>query len=138
MNRDAKLMLLGFLAVVSSGAAMSGSPSVGVEVFALSTMPIVNARDANVYYLDGIAQVEAALTDGLPLNEQQARAITEDRIRRLGRGLNEKMRQAGTGLGRALELRLQRAPAIVFNGQYVVYGVTDVDGARRIYSGVRQ
>lgn len=134
--RKGELVMI-FIAFIACHAttvmAVQKVPS--VEVFALSTIPIVNPRDARLYYLDGIAQIEATLTDGLPPNEQQARSIAEDRIRRLGVGIQNQMRQAGIGLGRALQFRLQRVPAIVFNGKYVVYGVTDVDNARRIYSG---
>lgn len=134
----ASQMIFGALLLSIALSVMASQAVPHVEVFALSTIPIVNARDAQVYYLDGIAELEAALSNYLPPNEQQARAITEDRMHRLGPGVQQQLRQTGTGLARALEMKLQRVPAIVFDGKYVVYGVTDVDGARRIYAGARK
>lgn len=104
----------------------------------MSTMPLQNVRDARVYYLDGLVQIEEYLSAGLPGDQTQAQAIVAQRISGLGASFKQRAQNAGGGLGRAMQLGVQRAPAVVFDGKYVVYGVTDIDAARRIYSGGRR
>lgn len=118
-----------------SGTLFAANSLPRVEVFALSTIPMVNTLNAQVYYLDGIAQLENALSDGLPPNQELSEKVVQERIRRLGPQIQEQMRSSGVGLGRALQLKIQRVPAIVFDGKYIVYGLTDVDAARRIHGG---
>ena len=49
-------------------------------------------------------------------------------------GIKDEMMAAGQGLALAhLQYQLDRYPAIVFDGTRVIYGVTDLAAARRLY-----
>jgi len=47
--------------------------------------------------------------------------------------LSSEMEIAAKGLVQALQYGIDRYPAIVFDGEVVVYGVTDVNAATRIH-----
>ena len=115
-------------------AASASAREVSMEVFTVSSYPIVNARGAPVHDLDSVARLELELSENLPGNPAQAHALVGQRMAALGPQLQQRAHQAAAGLARAAHLRVERVPAIVFDGQWVVYGVTDVDAARRIYA----
>jgi integrating conjugative element protein (TIGR03757 family) len=110
-----------------------GQPKPKVEVFTLSTIAMMNTHGATIYYVDGISQVENFLSAGLPKDPGAAESIVKDRWGRLGREGNQRLQHAGVGLGRSVQLGVNRAPAIVFDGKAIVYGVTDVAQALEIY-----
>jgi Protein of unknown function (DUF1525) len=62
-----------------------------------------------------------------------AQVMAKERWGTLGRQGNQQLQNAGVGLGRAVHLGINRAPAIVFDDKSVVYGVTDVAYAAQIY-----
>jgi integrating conjugative element protein (TIGR03757 family) len=104
-----------------------------VEVFTLSTIAMTNTSGATMYYVDGISQVQNFLSAGLPKDPTAAQSIVKERWGRLGRDGNQRMQQAGVGIGRSVQLGINRAPAIVFDDKAIVYGVTDVAQALQIY-----
>jgi integrating conjugative element protein (TIGR03757 family) len=104
-----------------------------VEVFTLSTVPLTNASGATVHYLDAVALLEQHLSASLPTDPQQAQALAGQRITALGPQLKARAAAGATGLARAAQLGICRAPAIVFDGRWVVYGLTDVAAARRVF-----
>ena len=124
--------LIGGLAAPTQ--AQGTSVRVPVEVFTVSSYPIVNARGAPVHDLDSAARLEHELSANLPGDPAQAHALVAQRMTALGPQLQQRAQQAAMGLARAAQLRVDRVPAIVFDDRWVVYGVTDVDTARRIYS----
>ena len=107
-----------------------------VEVFTLSTLPVTNARDATVYCLDAIALLEQQLSLSLPPDPNRAQQLVMQRMAALGPELESRTRAAATGLARVAQLGLQRAPAIVFDGKWAVYGITDVDVARQLFARI--
>ena len=106
---------------------------VKTEVFTLSTIAMTNTSGATIYYVDGISQIQNFLSAGLPKEPAAAQAIAKERWGTLGRQGNQRLQNAGVGLGRAVQLGINRAPAIVFDDRAVVYGVTDVAYATQIY-----
>ncbi len=50
-------------------------------------------------------------------------------------GIQEAYRVAGSGLAKAAKLNVEKIPAIVFNNQHVIYGVTSLKEAINIYKG---
>jgi integrating conjugative element protein (TIGR03757 family) len=103
------------------------------EVFTLSTIAMTNTPGATIYYVDGISQVQNYLSAGLPKDPAAAQVIVKERWGPLGRQGNQRLQNAGVGLGRAVQLGINRAPAIVFDDKAVVYGVTDVAYAAQLY-----
>ena len=124
--------LMGLLLALHLAPADAAGPS--VEVFTLSTLPVTGAQGATVYYLDAVVLLEQHLSAQLPTDPTQAQALVAQRIAALGPQLEARARAGAEGLARAAQLGVQRAPAIVFDGKWAVYGVIDVDAARRTFS----
>jgi integrating conjugative element protein (TIGR03757 family) len=114
---------------------VSAQQPIKTEVFTLSTIAMSNTPGATIYYVDGISQIENFLSAGLPKDPVAAQAIAKERWATLGRQGNQRLQNAGVGLGRAVQLGINRAPAIVFDDRAIVYGVTDVAYAAQIYRG---
>lgn len=123
---------IGALLAVHVAAATAAEPA--IEVFTLSTLPLTNARDASVYYVDAVELLQQQLSAGLPADPKRAQEMVAQRMAALGPQLETRARAGASGLARAAQLGVQRAPAIVFDGKWAVYGVTDVDAARRIFA----
>ena len=125
------------VATVAVLLALVGGPTraaePAVEVFTTSTLPVTNVRDAAVYYLDAITLLEQHLSLNLPPDPARAQQLVAQRMAALGPELESRTRSAAAGLARAAQLGLQRAPAVVFDGRWAVYGMTDVDAARRVF-----
>ena len=130
-------LLLGVLAVlVTANGVVSAGERLTVEGFTASDLPIVTdlkAERVEVYEMDGIERFEAALSRGLPANADAAKGRALARIGQLSEGQMQRAQHAALGLSKAVQYGLDRYPAIVFDGQAVVYGVTDVGEAFRRY-----
>ena len=124
---------ISLLAISDMGSAQTQSP-VNVEVFGTSAMSFKNAGNAPIYYLDAVSQLEASLSVGLPPDPQKAQAIVQQRMQAMGPQLQQRAKNGAIGLARAMQISIDRAPAIVFSGRWVIYGLTDVDQARRIFA----
>ncbi|MCP5414123.1 MAG: TIGR03757 family integrating conjugative element protein [Chromatiaceae bacterium] len=109
-----------------------------LEVFTDRRHPVAHTEaftDVTVYRLDGLALAQDQLSEGLPGDPQEAARIAAQRLDAQPM-LSEQMMQAGQGLTLAhLQYRLDRYPAIVFDGATVIYGVTDLAIAYRLYEG---
>ncbi|MCP5437614.1 MAG: TIGR03757 family integrating conjugative element protein [Chromatiaceae bacterium] len=107
-----------------------------VEVFTDRGHPVAHTKafaDMTVYRLDGLALAQDQLSEGLPSDPAEAATVAAQRLDAQP-SLNEQMMQAGQGLTLAhLQYRLDRYPAIVFDGVTVIYGVTDLAIAYRLY-----
>lgn len=119
-----------------SGTRVSGRPSTApeiatVEVFANSAILLSNTRQAKVYLLDGLEQVSASLSAGLPSDQVAAQRIVQQRLRSMGAStLQQRTQSSAEGIALAARYGIDRVPAVVFNGAAVVYGETDIDVAR--------
>jgi len=122
------------VAAVLALPAQAGAAEPAVEVFTLSTLPLTNARDATVRYVDALALLEQHLSMSLPPDPARAQQLVAQRMTALGPDLQSRARAGATALARAAQLGVQRAPAIVFEGKWAVYGITDVDTARRVFA----
>ena len=78
---------------------------VKVEVFTLSTIVMTNTPGATIYYVDGISQIQHWLSAGLPKDPAAAQIIVKERWSTLGRAGNERLQNAGVGLGRVVEVQ---------------------------------
>jgi integrating conjugative element protein (TIGR03757 family) len=107
-----------------------------VEVFTDHDHPVRHAgafAQVTVYRIDGLVQVQDRLSAGLPADATEAARLAAERLD-AEPDLNDQLMQAGQGLALAhLQYRLDRYPAIVLDGEYVIYGVTDLALARRLY-----
>ncbi len=109
-----------------------------VEIFTDRAHPLTNTEalpGATVYRIDRLVILQERLSRDLPADEQAAVRIAKQRAADIDR---EAMTRTAEGLAIAhLKYRLDRYPAIVFAGQSVIYGVTDLALAKRIYDESR-
>ena len=111
-----------------------------IEVFTSAQYPIVKINatgsgshlqksEITVYEIDGIQSVERDLSLNLPVEPQQSKQIALQRIQNLDEQTRSRMQASATALAKAMQYGIDRYPAIVFDGQAVVYGVTDLQVA---------
>ncbi len=126
---------------VVRAAPQDGGP-IRVEVFTAQDLPIQPVRRGDaasvkmtieVYALDGIERFEAILSERLPTDRNAARRAALKRVSQVDAVRIEEAQRAAVGLVRAAEYGIDGYPAIVFDGQAVVYGITDIGEALRHY-----
>jgi len=111
-----------------------------IEVFTSAQYPVVETDTTGsgshlqgpvitVYEIDGIQSVERDLSLNLPVEPQQSKQIALQRIQSLDEQTRSRMQASATALAKAMQYGIDRYPAIVFDGQAVVYGVTDLQVA---------
>jgi integrating conjugative element protein (TIGR03757 family) len=111
-----------------------------IEVFTSAKYPIANLAGSNVqgseitvYEIDGIQSVERDLSLNLPADPQQSKQFSLQRIQDMDNQARVRMQRSAIGLAKAMQYGISRYPAIVFDGQAVVYGVTDLLAALAYY-----
>ncbi len=138
-----RIVLALFAGVVQAGQPVKVHPQL-VEVFTTADSPIAGEEGINkqkargekefhVYELDGIRRTEAKLSEGLPADPEQSKRVVLQRFQQLSEEYRARMQHAATGLAKAMQYGVDRYPAIVFDGQAVIYGVTDVQIALAHY-----
>ncbi len=109
-----------------------------IEAFTSVKYPFVDTRGIGnksrgpiitVYEIDGIEAMERDLSVDMPADPEKSKRIALYRIQHMDDQTKTKMQMAAQGLAKAMQYGVDRYPAIVFDGQAVVYGVTDVQTA---------
>jgi len=128
------------LATATGLATVNGAVSAGekpaVEVFTTSELPIFTDLKANrveLYEIDGIKRLEAQLSRGLPGDPDAARRQAIERVTHVDEGRMQQVQRSAVGLSKAVQYGIDRYPAVVFDGDAVVYGVTDLAEALHRY-----
>ncbi|MBK9130397.1 MAG: TIGR03757 family integrating conjugative element protein [Gammaproteobacteria bacterium] len=117
-----------------SAPAIAGEAAPAIEVFTDSTFQVVSVSDnTTVYVMDRINQLQQALSEDLPSDPENAKQLVLARFQRMDAQLSSELENAAKGLAQAMQYGINRYPAIVFDGDAVVYGVTDVTAATQIY-----
>ena len=115
-----------------------------IEVFTSDKRPMIDTEPEGtgdnlgrltitVYKIDGIQSVERALSLNLPVEPHQAKQIALHRIQSLDEQTRSRMHAAATALAKAMQVGVDRYPAVVFDGEVVVYGVSDLTVALEQY-----
>ena len=105
-----------------------------IEVFTDSSLQIVSGNDhATVYLIDRIHELQEELSINLPADPESAKALALQRFQRMDAQLSSELENAAKGLVQATQYGIDRYPAIVFDGQAVVYGLTDIRAATQLY-----
>jgi len=90
--------------------------------------------DIKILNLDAVKAVTQHLNHDLPLNEDAALKLVKERIDAIGPNtFNKQILQAYQPLIRAMQLGVDRIPAVVFDNQFVIYGTTDIPLALKKY-----
>jgi integrating conjugative element protein (TIGR03757 family) len=115
-----------------------------IEVFTSAKYPIAKLAGSNlqgseitVYEIDGIQSVERDLSLNLSADPQQSKQSALQRIQDLDDQARVRMQRSAIGLAMAMQYGIDRYPAIVFDGQAVVYGITDLQAALAHYHAWR-
>ena len=143
-----RILLVLFAGVAQAGRPVEVNPHI-VEVFTTTELPIsgeagTNSQalheqaDFHVYELDGIRRTEAKLSQGLPADPEQSKRVVLQRYQQLREEDRAQMQHDAMGLAKAIQYGVDRYPAIVFDGQAVVYGITDVQTALAHYRARRR
>lgn len=119
-----------------------------IEVFTTTDSPITREAeptqpdsgviDLQIYELDGIQRIEAKLSERLTADPEQSKRVVLHRIQRLDEAERAQMQHAATGLAKAMQYGVDRYPAIVFDGEAAIYGVTDIGVAIQRYRRWRE
>lgn len=126
------------------GNQTAADPIKRVEVFTSTERPIVQIQeqdlgrklvriDVHAYPIDGMQLLEDALSFDLPTDPQRSKQVALQRLQEIDEEAKSKLQLAAIGLTRAMQYGIDRYPAVVFNGEAVVYGVTDVAVALEHY-----
>ena len=83
--------------------------------------------------IDGIERFEVELSLGLPADTDAARRQAIERITQVDEERVRRVQRSAMGLSKAMQHGIDRYPAVVFNEEAVVYGVTDLAEARQRY-----
>ncbi|MCB1927450.1 MAG: TIGR03757 family integrating conjugative element protein [Rhodocyclaceae bacterium] len=121
------------LVLVVAGLGSASGEAVRVEVFKLGAQRLTGVGDASVYEVDRLRGITQRLSIGLPADAKRAGAIARARFDAMSKGEQEELQHAARVVGQAAHYRIDKVPAIVFDGRAVVYGVTDLARARTIY-----
>lgn len=142
------LLALQAAAVAQAGQLVEAHPRI-VEVFTTTELPVTGEvaitseavhgeKELHVYELDGIQRIEAQLSEGLTADPEQAKRVVLQRFQQLHEEDRAQMQRAAMGLAKAMQYGIDRYPAIVFDGEVAIYGVTDVGEALRRYQQWRE
>jgi integrating conjugative element protein (TIGR03757 family) len=105
-----------------------------IEVFTDSSLQIVSGNDhKTVYLIDRIYKLQEELSIDLPADPESAKTLALQRFQRMNTQLSRELENAAKGLVQAMQYGIDRYPAIVFDGQAVVYGLTDIRAATQLY-----
>ncbi|MCP5129183.1 MAG: TIGR03757 family integrating conjugative element protein [Pseudomonadales bacterium] len=105
-----------------------------IEVFTDSSLQIVSGNDhTTVYLIDRIYKLQEELSIELPADSGSAKILALQRFQQLDNQLSTELENAAKGLVQAMQYGIDRYPAIVFDGQAVVYGLTDIYAASQLY-----
>ncbi len=118
-------------------------------MFTTTDFPVTNEATTNrqpdyreselyVYELDGIQRIEAKLSKSLTANPEKSKRIVLQRIQKLNDRARARMQRTAMGLAKAVQYGIDRYPAIVFDGEVVIYGMTDIRAALRQYQQWRE
>ena len=113
------------LALAWCGAAAADAQTPGVAVFTLSSIP-VRADGATVHELDRRDRIVETLGADLPADPEAALAEARRRLDSSERDLRSDLAEAAAGNALAARLGIEKLPAVVVDGRYVVYGARDV------------
>jgi len=86
-----------------------------------------------LYVIDRIDQLQQTLSRDLASDPDIARQKALKRFQSMDSDLSQALENAAKGLAKAMQYDIDRYPAIVFDGEAVIYGVIDLDVAINYY-----
>ncbi len=109
-----------------------------IEIFNTGDQPI-NAIDRfvdehlnisiQIHRLDAIKGLQDTLSQGLSADPDNAKRLVLERLQQLNKGTRSQLEHSATALAKAVQYGVEKYPAMVFDGELVVYGLTDLSVA---------
>lgn len=135
------LVLGSILVAVTTAAPASAQSPTTIELFTIHNQRPLGldrvSKDTEatirLYLIDGIRQLETDLSRDLPANARRAEKEVLRRLQVLDEDRERRVKDSAQALLRALELGVDRYPAVVFDGTFVAYGTTDLNVALTAY-----
>jgi integrating conjugative element protein (TIGR03757 family) len=113
-----------------------------IEIFTTSDQPI-KAIDRfaeknihigiQIHKFDAINGLEDTLSQGLSADPDEAKRVVLERLQQLNNGTRSQLEHSATALAKAVQYGVEKSPAMVFDGELVVYGLTDLSVALMHY-----
>lgn len=105
-----------------------------IEVFTdLTFREIGDKGSVTLYVIDRIDQLQHVLSKDLSTDPEKAKQEALHRFQAMDVRVSQQLENAANGLVQAMHYGIDRYPAIVFDGEAVVYGIADLDTAKRVY-----
>lgn len=122
--------ITGFASYADEAAVPHSTVVITSDQFPLSGVTVSH----QLFNLDAVDRIEQRLGKNLPVDEDKALALMKRRIAAVGQNqLNKELREAYQALILAMKYGLDRYPAVIFDQQVIVYGVTDLHVATNQY-----
>ena len=129
------LTLLFVLSHVTQAEKLTAMVPTQIEIFTTADQPI-DAMDTvvqqypdivlRVHKLDAIRHTEDKLSEGLPADPDKAKRLVLMRLQQLGKTTHGELKHSASSLAKAVQYRVEKYPAIVIDGEFVIYGLTDL------------
>jgi len=128
------LLLTGALCAPVKASEKTLLKELTIEVFTDLRLQVVPGSDnTTVYVIDRITRLQQELSHDLPADSESAKKLVLQRYQQMDMQLSTELENAANGLVQAMQYGIDRYPAIVFDGQAVVYGLTDINAATQLY-----
>lgn len=116
-----------FLAALISAAAAARADTT-IEVFTVAGVPVTQVPTGTaVIELDAPGRLDAELSRELPADPDEAARLMQSRMRDPDwQDIADRYADRYVGLVRAWQLGVEKVPAVVIDGRYVIYGEPDV------------
>ena len=142
IKTNAMFTLLFVLSYVTQAEKLVVMTPTSIEIFTTIDQPIsaINTFvakhpeiDVRVHKLDAIKQLEGKLSQGLSADPDKAKRLVLRKLQQLSKATRSRLEHSARSLAKAVQYGIEKYPAIVFDGEFVVYGLSDLSAALRHY-----
>ena len=123
-----------FLGVIQLSQADNLASATRMDVFITADQPIERLNTfvlrhpdiaLRVHTLDAIESLEDELSRDLPADPRSAKRLALARLKQLSKDTRAQLQHSAASIAIALHYGIEQYPAIVFDAEFVVYGLTD-------------
>ncbi len=134
--------LLFVLSHVTQAEKLVAMTPTSIEIFTTTDQPISAIEtfvakhpetDVRIHKLDAIKQLEGKLSQGLSADPDKAKRLVLRKLQQLSNDTRSQLETSARSLAKAVQYGIEKYPAIVFDGELVVYGLTDLSAALMHY-----
>lgn len=142
INTNTMFTLLFVLSHVTQAEKLVLMTPTSIEIFTTIDQPISAIdtyvakhpeTDVRIHKLDAIKQLEGKLSQGLSSDPDKAKRLVLRKLQQLGKETRSQLEHSARSLAKAVQYGIEKYPAIVFDGEFVVYGLSDLSAALRHY-----